>query len=55
MPQAQGVLDDLADYNRYDCVSTRLRDWLVERAREANLVPSADIDQRAPVRAVAAS
>jgi uncharacterized protein len=22
MPQAQGVLDDLADYNRYDCVST---------------------------------
>lgn len=44
--QAQGVLDDLADYNRYDCVSTRrLRDWLVERAREANLVPSADIDQ----------
>ncbi|MFX5574752.1 ribonuclease H-like domain-containing protein, partial [Acinetobacter baumannii] len=32
---AQRVLDDLADYNRYDCVSThRLRDWLVERARE---------------------
>ncbi|RWR13676.1 TM0106 family RecB-like putative nuclease, partial [Microbacterium enclense] len=26
---AQRVLDDLADYNRYDCVSTRrLRDWL---------------------------
>ena len=42
---AQAVLDDLADYNRYDCVSTRrLRDWLVERAREANLMPSADID-----------
>ena len=42
----RAVLDDLADYNRYDCVSTRrLRDWLVERAREANLVPSADIDQ----------
>ncbi|MFC0196471.1 TM0106 family RecB-like putative nuclease [Microbacterium arthrosphaerae] len=35
------VLDDLADYNRYDCVSTRrLRDWLVDRAREAALVPS---------------
>ncbi|GAA3029197.1 TM0106 family RecB-like putative nuclease [Microbacterium dextranolyticum] len=39
------ILADLADYNRYDCVSTRrLRDWLVERAREAKLVPSADID-----------
>jgi len=42
---ASAVLDDLAEYNRYDCVSTRrLRDWLVERAREANLRPSADID-----------
>ncbi len=42
---AQAVLDDLADYNRYDCVSTRrLRDWLVERAREAGLVPSIDIE-----------
>ncbi|MFT4136582.1 TM0106 family RecB-like putative nuclease [Microbacterium sp.] len=40
---AQEILDDLADYNRYDCVSTRrLRDWLVERAREAGLHPSAD-------------
>lgn len=38
---AQRILDDLADYNRYDCVSTRrLRDWLVDRAREAQLVPS---------------
>lgn len=38
---ARLVLDDLADYNRYDCVSTRrLRDWLVDRAREAALVPS---------------
>ncbi|MFI8633898.1 TM0106 family RecB-like putative nuclease [Microbacterium sp. NPDC077663] len=38
---ARLILDDLADYNRYDCVSTRrLRDWLVERAREAKLVPS---------------
>ncbi|MCC2031351.1 TM0106 family RecB-like putative nuclease [Microbacterium allomyrinae] len=35
------ILDDLADYNRYDCVSTRrLRDWLVDRAREAGLRPS---------------
>lgn len=42
---SRAILDDLADYNRYDCVSTRrLRDWLVDRAREANLVPSADID-----------
>ncbi|NNH04740.1 TM0106 family RecB-like putative nuclease [Microbacterium ulmi] len=37
----RAILDDLADYNRYDCVSTRrLRDWLVERAREAGLLPS---------------
>ncbi|MRH27881.1 TM0106 family RecB-like putative nuclease [Microbacterium sp. SYP-A9085] len=42
---AQTVLDDLADYNRYDCVSTRrLRDWLVERARESGLRPSRDIE-----------
>ena len=35
------IFDDLADYNRYDCVSTRrLRDWLVDRAREAGLRPS---------------
>ncbi|MFT4050663.1 MAG: TM0106 family RecB-like putative nuclease [Microbacterium sp.] len=43
--EGQAVLADLADYNRYDCVSTRrLRDWLVERAREANLTPSSDLD-----------
>ncbi|MGI9822268.1 TM0106 family RecB-like putative nuclease [Agromyces sp. Marseille-Q5079] len=37
---AQHVLDDLADYNRYDCVSTlRLRDWLLGLARGAG-VPS---------------
>ncbi|WP_010146438.1 TM0106 family RecB-like putative nuclease [Serinicoccus profundi] len=31
-------LDELADYNRYDCLSTlRLRDWLVERAEEAGV------------------
>ena len=42
---AQEIFDDLADYNRYDCVSTRrLRDWLVDRAREANLVPSREPD-----------
>ncbi|MBD8479243.1 TM0106 family RecB-like putative nuclease [Microbacterium sp. CFBP 8794] len=47
---AQRVLDDLADYNRYDCVSTRrLRDWLVDRAREAGAVPAhgADPDEQA--------
>ncbi|WP_349428629.1 AAA domain-containing protein [Microbacterium sp. LWS13-1.2] len=39
--EAALLFDDLADYNRYDCVSTRrLRDWLVDRAREAALVPS---------------
>ncbi|MBA8815300.1 uncharacterized protein FHX48_000352 [Microbacterium halimionae] len=39
------ILDDLADYNRYDCVSTRrLRDWLVDRARDAGLHPSIDIE-----------
>ena len=38
---ARAIFDDLADYNRYDCVSTRrLRDWLVDRAREAGLRPS---------------
>ncbi len=42
---AQKALDDLADYNRDDCVSTlRLRDWLVDRAREAGLTPSLDPD-----------
>ncbi|MFS0866521.1 TM0106 family RecB-like putative nuclease [Microbacterium sp. 179-B 1A2 NHS] len=42
---ARAVLDDLADYNRYDCVSTRrLRDWLVERARDANLLPSREVE-----------
>ncbi|MEZ3162076.1 TM0106 family RecB-like putative nuclease [Microbacterium sp. BWT-B31] len=40
---AAAILDDLADYNRYDCVSTRrLRDWLVDRAREAGLRPALD-------------
>ncbi|MGK9221700.1 TM0106 family RecB-like putative nuclease [Microbacterium barkeri] len=38
---ARAILDDLADYNRYDCVSTRrLRDWLVERARETGVTPA---------------
>ena len=42
----QRILDDLADYNRYDCVSTRrLRDWLVERAREAGATPARPDDE----------
>ncbi len=50
---AQRVLDDLADYNRYDCVSTRaLRDWLVERAREGGAMPARGPTRRAGVRAV---
>ncbi|MEV7693678.1 TM0106 family RecB-like putative nuclease [Microbacterium sp. NPDC089189] len=40
---AARILDDLAEYNRDDCVSTlRLRDWLVDRARESGLMPSGD-------------
>ncbi|MGV0583365.1 TM0106 family RecB-like putative nuclease [Mycobacteroides chelonae] len=34
-PAAQEVLDSIAEYNRYDCASTRkLRDWLLVRAFE---------------------
>ena len=34
------VLDSIADYNRYDCVSTlRLRDWLRELAQQHGVVP----------------
>ncbi len=43
--EAQAILDDLADYNRYDCVSTRrLRDWLLGLARDAGVTPSAPED-----------
>ncbi|PWC06543.1 TM0106 family RecB-like putative nuclease [Mycetocola zhujimingii] len=36
----QKKLDEIADYNRYDCVSTvRLRNWLIERARENGILP----------------
>ncbi|QEO14874.1 TM0106 family RecB-like putative nuclease [Agromyces intestinalis] len=38
--QAQAILDDLAEYNRYDCVSTRrLRDWLLALARREGVEP----------------
>ncbi|WP_309127538.1 TM0106 family RecB-like putative nuclease [Microbacterium sp.] len=39
--EARSVLDDLADYNRYDCVSTRrLRDWLIGLARQEGVLPA---------------
>ncbi|MBP6685585.1 MAG: TM0106 family RecB-like putative nuclease, partial [Leucobacter sp.] len=38
----QRRLDDIADYNRYDCVSTlRLRDWLLGIARDHGIEPVA--------------
>lgn len=38
----QHKLAEIADYNEYDCRSTlALRDWLLERAREAGIVPGA--------------
>ncbi|WP_337331938.1 TM0106 family RecB-like putative nuclease [Microbacterium bandirmense] len=41
--QAEGraILDDLADYNEYDCVSTRrLRDWLIGLAKQEGVRPA---------------
>ncbi|WP_336646632.1 TM0106 family RecB-like putative nuclease [Microbacterium sp. USHLN186] len=39
--EAQRIFADLADYNRYDCVSTRrLREWLIGLARSAGVVPA---------------
>ncbi|CCH79531.1 conserved hypothetical protein [Nostocoides japonicum T1-X7] len=36
---AARLLEDIRSYNEYDCVSTlRLRDWLVDRAREHGVV-----------------
>ncbi len=36
--EGQRMLDSIADYNRYDCVSTlRLRDWLLARAAERGI------------------
>ena len=49
--EAQRILDDIADYNRYDCVSTlRLHAWLVSLAAEAGVTPGAprEDDARAP-------
>jgi uncharacterized protein len=37
---AQRLLDEIEDYNRYDCVSTlRLRDWLIARAEDHGVAP----------------
>ena len=39
----RAILADIADYNRYDCVSTRrLRNWLRDRADENGIVATAD-------------
>ena len=36
--EGQRMLDSIADYNRYDCVSTlRLRDWLLARAEQCGI------------------
>ncbi|WP_104200766.1 bifunctional RecB family nuclease/DEAD/DEAH box helicase [Cryobacterium sp. Y29] len=56
--EAQRMLESIADYNRYDCVSTlRLRDWLLALARRAGIrsvgtQPEADTDtlEPSPVR-----
>ncbi|MBO0982121.1 bifunctional RecB family nuclease/DEAD/DEAH box helicase [Microbacterium sp. SD291] len=39
--EADAVFADLADYNRYDCVSTRrLRNWLIDIARKEGVSPA---------------
>jgi len=50
--EAQRILDEIADYNRYDCVSTlRLRDWMLALAASRGILPGttalAEVD-RAP-------
>lgn len=41
----QAKLDEIADYNRYDCVSTlRLRDWLLGLARSSGIDPVGAVD-----------
>ncbi|MCU1408860.1 MAG: helicase [Microbacteriaceae bacterium] len=52
--EAQRMLDSIADYNRYDCVSTlRLRDWLLARAAERGIrtggpLPESELDELEP-------
>jgi len=52
---SNAILHEIADYNRYDCVSTlALRDWLLDRARENGITPAffqdlaLDIPEREP-------
>ncbi|WP_285116271.1 bifunctional RecB family nuclease/DEAD/DEAH box helicase [Leifsonia sp. fls2-241-R2A-40a] len=47
LDEAQPLLDDIGEYNRYDCVSTlRLRDWLLARAAENGIpVGSAPMEE----------
>jgi uncharacterized protein len=50
---AQKHLDDLEDYNRYDCLSTlRLRAWLKARAQDAGVVDPINIHNKAMKSAV---
>ena len=45
--ESAAILQDLAEYNRDDCVSTlRLRDWLVGLARAADVLPAPDPTER---------
>jgi len=48
--QAEAKLEQIRVYNEYDCVSThRLRDWLLERARENDIEPVAlQVDAATP-------
>ena len=44
--EAQNVLDTIADYNRYDCVSTRrLRNWLLAEAAKVGVTPGAAAEE----------
>ncbi|WP_207456341.1 TM0106 family RecB-like putative nuclease [Herbiconiux sp. SYSU D00978] len=43
--EAKRILDEIAEYNEYDCVSTyRLREWLLDRAGEARIESEAALD-----------
>lgn len=47
--QARRLLEGIADYNRYDCVSTlRLRDWLLDRATDRGVRPHGVVAIEAP-------
>nr|WP_296778169.1 bifunctional RecB family nuclease/DEAD/DEAH box helicase [Rhodococcus sp. (in: high G+C Gram-positive bacteria)] len=48
--EADALLAEIADYNRYDCVSTvRLRDWLLGKAAEAGVEPRPPAESTAEV------